>query len=29
MKKWKHGWKLQAIEELNPDWSDLFDEIAR
>jgi putative endonuclease len=29
MKKWKRGWKLQAIEELNPDWSDLFDEIAR
>jgi putative endonuclease len=28
MKKWKRGWKLQVIEELNPDWRDLFDEIA-
>ncbi len=28
MKKWKRGWKLQIIEELNPDWHDLFEEIA-
>ena len=29
MKKWKRGWKLHAIEAMNPDWRDLFDEIAR
>jgi putative endonuclease len=29
MKKWKRGWKLQAIEEANPEWRDLFDEIVR
>jgi putative endonuclease len=29
MKKWKRGWKLQAIEAMNPEWRDLFDEIAR
>ncbi len=29
MKKWKRGWKLQAIEEMNPDWHDLFEAIAR
>ena len=28
MTKWKRGWKLQAIEELNPEWRDLFEEIA-
>ena len=29
MKKWKRGWKLQAIEGMNPDWRDLFEEIAQ
>jgi putative endonuclease len=29
MKKWKRNWKLQAIEETNPEWRDLFEEIAR
>ena len=28
MKKWKRAWKLQAIEQANPDWRDLFEEIA-
>jgi putative endonuclease len=28
MKKGKRGWKLQAIEGMNPDWRDLFEEIA-
>ena len=28
MKKWKRAWKLQAIEAMNPDWRDLFEEIA-
>ena len=27
MKKWKRGWKLRLIEELNPDWRDLYGEI--
>ena len=27
MKKWKRSWKLQSIEEMNPDWRDLFDDI--
>ena len=29
MKKWKRAWKLQVIEEMNPDWRDLFAEIAQ
>jgi putative endonuclease len=28
MKKWKRAWKLQVIEEMNPEWRDLFEEIA-
>ena len=28
MKKWKRGWKREAIEGMNPDWRDLFEEIA-
>jgi putative endonuclease len=28
MKKWKRSWKLQAIEGANPNWRDLFEEIA-
>jgi putative endonuclease len=28
VRKWKRAWKLQAIEETNPDWRDLFEEIA-
>ena len=27
MKEWKRGWKLREIEELNPDWDDLFESI--
>ena len=23
MKKWKRGWKLKLIEDMNPSWSDL------
>ncbi len=23
MKKWKRAWKIRAIEEMNPRWSDL------
>lgn len=28
MKKWKRAWKLRAIEEMNPQWRDMFDDIA-
>ena len=28
MKKWNRAWKLREIEAANPDWHDLFDEIA-
>jgi len=27
MKKWQRAWKLQLIEEKNPDWKDLYDDI--
>ena len=28
MKKWSRHWKLQAIEGRNPEWRDLWEEIA-
>ena len=28
MKKWNRAWKLRLIEERNPQWRDLYDEIA-
>src|SRR5207253_115724 len=27
LKKWNRVWKLRLIEELNPDWRDLWEEI--
>jgi putative endonuclease len=27
LKKWKRAWKLRLIEETNPGWRDLYDEI--
>jgi putative endonuclease len=24
MKKWKRAWKLREIEQINPDWDDLY-----
>jgi putative endonuclease len=27
MKAWNQGWKVKLIEESNPEWKDLFDEI--
>ena len=27
MKKWNRDWKLRRIEERNPQWRDLFEEI--
>ena len=26
LKKWNRIWKLRIIEEMNPEWADLFDE---
>ena len=28
IKKWKRMWKLREIEAMNPDWRDLYDEVA-
>ena len=28
LKKWKRAWKIALIEKLNPNWTDLFPEIA-
>ncbi|MFA6220242.1 MAG: GIY-YIG nuclease family protein [Erythrobacter sp.] len=27
MKAWKRAWKIERIEQLNPDWSDLYDRL--
>jgi putative endonuclease len=27
MKKWKRAWKIELIEQANPDWDDLFETI--
>ena len=27
IKEWKRCWKLELIEEINPDWRDLCDEL--
>ncbi|WP_019830959.1 GIY-YIG nuclease family protein [Sphingomonas sp. PR090111-T3T-6A] len=27
LKKWKRGWKLNLIGQMNPDWRDLWDDI--
>jgi putative endonuclease len=29
IKKWNRIWKVELIEEFNPEWRDLFDEICR
>ena len=28
LKKWNRAWKLNLIEKVNPDWRDLYPEIA-
>lgn len=28
MKEWKRKWKLELVESFNPDWRDLYDDIA-
>ncbi len=27
MKKWKRAWKVRLIEESNPSWKDLYDDL--
>jgi len=27
MKRWRRAWKLKLIEDSNPDWRDLTDEL--
>ncbi|MEN8176791.1 MAG: GIY-YIG nuclease family protein [Pseudomonadota bacterium] len=27
IKHWKRAWKIRVIEELNPEWTDLFHEL--
>jgi putative endonuclease len=27
IKKWRRSWKIELIEESNPDWLDLFDRV--
>jgi putative endonuclease len=29
IKKWNRAWKLKLIEEVNPQWRDLWDDISR
>jgi putative endonuclease len=28
IKKWKRAWKIRLVEETNPQWRNLYDEIA-
>ena len=28
LKKWRRNWKIRLIEETNPNWTDLYDNIA-
>lgn len=29
MKNWNRAWKIKRIEEVNPEWRDLYPELAR
>jgi putative endonuclease len=29
MKKWNRAWKVRLIEETNPHWDDLYNQIAK
>lgn len=29
LKKWRRDWKIRLIEEMNPDWSDLYPSLNR
>jgi putative endonuclease len=28
IKRWKRAWKIELIEKMNPEWRDLFNELA-
>ncbi len=28
LKRWKRDWKIELIEKMNPDWKDLYEDIA-
>jgi putative endonuclease len=28
IKKWERAWKLKLIEEMNPEWDDLYEQIS-
>ena len=27
LKKWNRNWKIRLIEEMNPEWNDLYDDL--
>jgi len=29
LKKWNRAWKLQLIEQMNPTWRDLYDDLLK
>lgn len=29
LKKWNRTWKMRVIEEMNPDWDDLYEKICQ
>ncbi|MFC1716450.1 GIY-YIG nuclease family protein [Candidatus Poribacteria bacterium] len=29
LKAWKRQWKLRLIEEMNPEWNDLYDDLVK
>ncbi len=29
LKRWRRHWKITLIEEVNPDWNDLYDDIKK
>ncbi len=29
LKKWNRTWKMRVIEEMNPDWDDLYEQICK
>lgn len=29
LKKWNRAWKMKVIEDMNPEWKDLYDEICQ
>jgi putative endonuclease len=28
LKRWRRQWKFDLVEQINPDWQDLFDQLA-